>query len=418
MELSDLMMDAAKRADLDPYSLPLDKINIANPFLFARDIHGPWFKRLRDEAPVHYCRESFFGPYWSVTRYEDIVKVDTSHEIFSSEPAITIGDTQDTFPLPMFIAMDRPKHDEQRRVVSPVTGAENLRHFEPIIRERTIDVLENLPVGETFDWVERVSIELTTRMLATLFDFPFEERSKLTRWSDVATAIPGIGVIESDEQRHEELMGCLTYFTELWNERVKLPVKNDLVSMLAHGEATRNMAPMEYLGNLVLLIVGGNDTTRSTMTASALALHQNPDQFTKLVANPDLIDSMVAETIRWQTPLAHMCRLAKVDTELGGQQIKAGDKVIMWYVSGNRDERFIANPDTFDIERPDVRKHLSFGFGIHRCMGNRLAELQLRILWQEILKRFDSVEVVGEPERTISSFVHGFTAMPVRLNPL
>ncbi len=418
MELSNLLMDAAERANQDPYSLPLDKINVANPFLFARDIHGPWFKRLRDEAPVHYCPESFFGPYWSITRYEDIVKVDTSHDIFSSEPAITIGDTQDTFPLPMFIAMDRPKHDEQRRVVSPVTGAENLRNFEPIIRERTTDVLDNLPVGETFDWVEHVSIELTTRMLATLFDFPFEERSKLTRWSDVATAIPGIGIIDSDEQRHEELMGCLAYFTELWNERVKVPVKTDLISMLAHGEATRNMAPMEYLGNLVLLIVGGNDTTRSTMTASALALHQNPDQFSKLVADPQLIDSMVAETIRWQTPLAHMRRLAKVDTELGGQKIKAGDKVIMWYVSGNRDERFMKNPDVFDIERDDVRRHLSFGFGIHRCMGNRLAELQLRILWEEILKRFKRVEVVGEPERTVSSFVHGFTAMPVRLHPV
>jgi len=418
MELSALLMDAMERANLDPYALPLDKINIANPFLFARDVHHRWFKRLRDEAPVHYCPESFFGPYWSVTRYADIVKVDTSHEIYSSEPAITIGDTQDDFPLPMFIAMDRPKHDEQRRVVAPVTGAENLRNFEPIIRARTIDVLESLPLRETFDWVERVSIELTTRMLATLFDFPFEERGKLTRWSDVATAVPGLGVIDSDEQRHEELMECLAYFTELWNERVKLPVKTDLVSMLAHGEATRNMPPMEYLGNLVLLIVGGNDTTRSTMTASALALHQHPDQYTKLLANPGLIDSMVAETIRWQTPLAHMRRMCKVDTELGGQTIKAGDKVIMWYVSGNRDERFMENPDAYIIDRPDVRRHLSFGFGIHRCMGNRLAELQLRVLWEEILKRFDRVEVVGDPVRTVSSFVHGFTAMPVQLHPL
>ena len=213
MAISDLLVEASEKADQDPYTIPLDKLNIANPFLFARDVHGPWFKRLRDEAPVHYCAQSFFGPYWSVTRYADIVTVDTSHDIYSSEPAITIGDTQDTFHLPMFIAMDRPKHDEQRKVVSPVTGAENLRHFEPIIRERTIDVLDNLPVGETFDWVERVSIELTTRMLATLFDFPFDERSKLTRWSDVATAIPGMGVIESDEQRQEELMGCLEYFT-------------------------------------------------------------------------------------------------------------------------------------------------------------------------------------------------------------
>jgi cytochrome P450 len=418
MALIDLLTEAAERADQDPYALPLDKINVANPFLFHRDIHHPWFKRLRDEAPVHYCAESFFGPYWSITRYKEIVEVDTSHDTFSSEPAITIGDTQDTFPLPMFIAMDRPKHDEQRKVVSPVTGAENLRHFEPIIRERTIDVLDKLPVGETFDWVEHVSIELTTRMLATLFDFPFEERSKLTHWSDIAVAIPGLGVIDSDEHRQEELLGCLAYFTELWNERVRKPPKNDLVSMLAHGEATRNMPPLEYLGNLILLIVGGNDTTRSTMTASALGLHQNPDQFKKLVANPQLIDSMVAETIRWQTPLAHMRRLCKEDTVLGGQHIKAGDKVIMWYVSGNRDERFMENPDAFIIDRPDVRKHLSFGFGIHRCMGNKLAELQLRILWEEILQRFESVEVAGDPVRTVSSFVHGFTAMPVRLHPL
>ena len=417
MELSDLLADAMARAEQDPYEIPLERINIANPFLFQQDVHYSWFKRLRDEAPVHYCEESFFGPYWSVTRYDDIMKVDTSHDVFSSEPAITIGDTQDTFPLPMFIAMDRPKNDEQRSVVSPVTGADNLRHFEPIIRERTIDVLENLPLGETFDWVDQVSVELTTRMLATLFDFPFEDRRKLTRWSDVATAVPGLGVIDSDQQREDELMECLEYFTRLWNERVKQAPGNDLISMLAHGEATRNMPPMEYLGNLVLLIVGGNDTTRSTMTASVLALHENPEEYAKVVASPELIDNMVAETVRWQTPLAHMRRICKVDTELGGQTIKAGDKVIMWYISGNRDERFTEQPDEFMIERPNVRKHLSFGFGIHRCMGNRLAELQLRILWEEILKRYERIEVVGEPTRTASSFVHGFTAMPVKLHP-
>ena len=326
MEALDPLTDAARRADLDPYTLPLDQIQVANPFLFARDTHHAWFKRLRDEAPVHYCADSFFGPYWSITRYADIVTVDTSHDTFSSEPAITIGDTENTFPLPMFIAMDRPKHDEQRKVVSPVTGAENLRHFEPIIRERTIDVLDQLPVGKTFDWVERVSVELTTRMLATLFDFPFEERHKLTRWSDVATAIPGMGIIDTEEQRHQELLGCLEYFTELWNERINTPPKNDLISMLTHGEATRNMAPMEYLGNLVLLIVGGNDTTRSTMTASALALHQNPLQFEKLVAHPELIDSMVAETIRWQTPLAHMRRICKKIRNWVGSILKPATK--------------------------------------------------------------------------------------------
>ena len=416
-ELRSTLAYAEEQVLQDPYALPLEQIDVANPFLFAHDAHHRWFRRLRDEAPVHYCADSFFGPYWSVTRYADIMAVDTAHEIYSSEPALTIRDTQDTFPLPMFIAMDRPKHDEQRAVVSPVTGAENLRRFAPIIRERTIDVLENLPLGETFDWVERVSIELTTRMLATLFDFPFEERRRLTLWSDIATAIPGMGLIDSEEERQAAMLECLAYFTRLWNERVGQPPANDLVSMLAHGAATRDMPPMEYLGNLILLIVGGNDTTRSTMSASVLCLHENPREMAKLRADPALIDAMVSETIRWQTPLAHMRRMATQDTELGGQRIRAGDKVIMWYVSGNRDERFTAEPDAFCIERPDVRKHLSFGFGIHRCMGNRLAELQLRTLWEEILQRFERIEVVGEPQRTVSSFVHGYTSLPVRLHP-
>ncbi len=401
----------------DPYRVPLNEFDVANPYFFSHDIQENWFKRLRDEAPVHYCPDSFYGPYWSVTRYEHIMAVDTSHEIFSSEPAITIRDTDADFTLPMFIAMDRPKHDEQRRVVSPVTGAENLRHFEPIIQQRTEEVLDELPIGESFDWVDKVSIELTTRMLATLFDFPFEQRRKLTHWSDVGTATPGMGIIDSEEERQTELRDCLAQFTVLWNERVNQPLKKDLISMLAHGEATKNMQPLEYLGNLMLLIVGGNDTTRNTMTASVLSLHNNPRELAKLKADHGLIDSMVSETIRWQTPLAHMRRIAKVDTQLGDQLIRAGEKVVMWYVSGNRDERFFDKPNDFIIDRENVRKHLSFGFGIHRCMGNRLAELQLRILWQEILKRYERIEVIDEPERTVSSFVHGYTRMNVRLHP-
>lgn len=417
MTISDPIAYYQQMAGKDPYALPLEELDVANPFIFQADSQERWFKRLRDEAPVHYCSDSVFGPYWSVTRYADIMAVDTSHDVYSSEPSITIRDAQDDFPLPMFIAMDRPKHDEQRAVVSPVTGAENLRLFEPIIRERTIDVLQNLPLEEPFDWVDRVSIELTTRMLATLFDFPFDERRKLTHWSDVTTALPGMGLIDSEEQRREELLECLSYFTNLWNERVHRPPGNDLISMLAHGEATKNMEPMEYLGNLILLIVGGNDTTRNTMSASVLCLHNHPDQFARLKARPDLIDSMVSETIRWQTPLAHMRRTAKVDTELAGQRIQSGDKVIMWYVSGNRDERFTEQPNQYLIERPNVRKHLSFGFGIHRCMGNRLAELQLRILWEELLQRFERIEVLEEPQRTLSAFVHGYTSMQVTLHP-
>ena len=269
--------------------------------------------------------------------------------------------------------------------------------------------------GETFDWVETVSIELTTMMLATLFDFPFEDRRKLTRWSDVTFAIPQPGgIIETVDQRREELLECLQYFQRLKEERLQNP-GHDLVSLMAHGEDTKDLSPMEYLGNLLLLIVGGNDTTRNTMSGSVYSLNKFPDQFAKLAANPKLIPQMVAEVIRWQTPLAYMRRTANHDIELGGKHIKKGDQILMWYASGNRDDAVFEEPDRLDIERPNARQHLSFGFGVHRCMGNRLAELQLRILWEELLQRFEKIEVQAEPERTFSSFVNGYTHLPVRV---
>ena len=406
----------------DPYSLQLEEMNVAQPSLFQNDAHWGYFERLRAEDPVHYCSESPFGPYWSVTRFNDIFYVDSHHELFSSEGGITLGppvtqvEPEGGFRPTMFIAMDPPKHDVQRATVTPVVAPRNLARLEDTIRQRAAKILDSLPRGETFDWVDAVSVELTTQMLATLFDFPFEDRRKLTRWSDVATAVPGQGIIETNQQRRDELLECLDYFTRLWNERVNAEPGNDLISMLAHGEETRHMQPMEFLGNLILLIVGGNDTTRNSISGGVLALNQNPDEYQKLRDNPDLIPNMVPEIIRWQTPLAYMRRTAKVDTELGGKQIKAGDKVIMWYVSGNRDTEVIENANEFIIDRDNARHHLSFGFGIHRCMGNRLAEMQLRVVWEEILKRFHTVEVVGEPERTYSSFVKGYTHLPVRVH--
>ncbi|MFZ5670662.1 MAG: cytochrome P450 [Pseudomonadota bacterium] len=401
------------------YGVPIDQIDVANPELWITDTHWPYFERLRKEAPVHYCvTNEEVGPYWSVTRFNDIMEIDTSHNVFSSDAhlgGITLRDFDEDFVLPMFIAMDPPKHDVQRKTVSPIVSPASLMSLEPIIRERAAGLLDSLPIGETFDWVDRISIELTTQMLATLFDFPWEDRRKLTRWSDVATAAPGQGIIETEEQRREELFECLDYFTRLWNERVNAPPAHNLISMLAHGEATRNMEQLEYLGNLILLIVGGNDTTRNSISGGLVMLNQNPDQYDKLRANPELIPSMVSEIIRYQTPLAHMRRTALQDYEIGGKIIRKGDKVAMWYVSGNRDETAIDNPDAFIIDRERPRHHMSFGFGIHRCVGNRLAEMQLRVVWEEILKRFPRIDVVGEPRRVYSSFVKGYEYLPVRI---
>ena len=413
------MPDGAQPLIPSAQTIALADIDVSNVELWRTDSHWPYFERLRREDPIHYCRDSAFGPYWSITRYNDIMAVDTNHAVFSSEAAlggIAIVDQGAELRLPMFIAMDPPKHDAQRKVVSPIVSPANLANMEGLIRSRAAKILDELPIGETFDWVDRVSIELTTQMLATLFDFPFEDRRLLTYWSDIATTIPAPGMlVETEDAKLTILMECLGYFTRLWNERVNAPPGGDLISMMAHGEATRNMSPEEYLGNIILLIVGGNDTTRNTITGSILALNQNPEQYAKLRANPELIPSMVSETIRWQTPLAHMRRTALADIELGGKQIKAGDKVVMWYVSGNRDDAVIAEPNRYIIDRERPRQHLSFGFGIHRCVGNRLAEMQLRIIWEEILQRFPTIEVMGEPERVPSPFVKGYVNLPVRI---
>ncbi len=402
--------------------IPLAEIDVARPSLFQSDKVGTFFERLRREDPVHYCAESAYGPYWSITRYNDIMAVDTNHKVYSSEAklgGIAIQDMhndQSNLELEMFIAMDQPKHDAQRKAVTPAVAPSNLLLLEPVIRERAGAILDALPVGEEIDWVKSVSVELTTMTLATLFDFPWEERARLTRWSDVTTAMPGAGIVDSFEQRRDELIECAMYFKGLWDQRIDQAGGNDLISMMANSPATREMPFLEFLGNLLLLIVGGNDTTRNSISGGVLALNRHPDQYDKLRSDPALIGNMVPEIIRWQTPLTHMRRTALEDSEIGGKRIAKGDKVVMWYLSGNRDETVIDRPEEFIIDRKSPRQHLSFGYGIHRCMGNRLAELQLRIIWEEIQKRFHFVEVVGEPERLLSNLVRGITRLPVKLH--
>ncbi|MFT5011637.1 MAG: cytochrome P450 [Patiriisocius sp.] len=412
------MSEAISKSEFpDPYSIPLEDIDVSDPMLFKADGIWPYFERLRKEDPVHYCKNSLFGPYWSITKFDDIMEVEKNHQVFSSEVGgITIFERMSDFKTSSFIQMDPPKHDLQRKTVTGVVAPRNLSLLEPVIRERASKILDELPIGEAFNWVDRVSIELTTQMLATLFDFPFEDRRKLTYWSDVATSSDANGGTTPEEERRRGLMECLDVFTGLWNERINKEPGNDLISMMAHGKDTQNMDPMEYLGNLILLIVGGNDTTRNSISGGVYHLNQNPDQYEKLRDNLELIPNMVSEIIRYQTPLAHMRRTATEDYVLKGKHIKKGDKVIMWYISANRDEDVIDRPNDFLIDRAQARHHTSFGFGVHRCMGNRLAEMQLRVVWEEIMKRFKYVEVLEEPNRTQSPFVKGYEDLMVKLH--
>lgn len=407
---------------LDVTSQALEDIDPSLPERFRDDVWHEWFARLRKEDPVHYCKDSVNGAYWSVTNHADIKAVDTNHEVFSSEAGgIAIVDPlEGEKGIENFIAMDPPRHDEQRRTVTPSVAPTNLATMEPLIRERVIDILENLPVGETFNWVEHVSIELTARMLATLFDFPYEDRRKLIYWSDLTTNVPQVTGIEVDmEERQAGLQECAMTFFQLWQERAAAEPKFDLISMLAHGEATKDLIndPMGLLGNILLLIVGGNDTTRNSISGGVIALNQFPDEYQKLRDDVSLIPNMVSEMIRWQTPVIHMRRTALKDFDLNGKHIKEGDKVIMWYLSGNRDESVFPDADRLIIDRKNARQHVSFGFGVHRCMGNRLAEMQLRVLWEETQKRFRKVEIVGDVERLPNNFIRGISNVPVVLHP-
>jgi cytochrome P450 len=408
----------------EAYALPLAELNPAKPERFQADTIWPIFERLRQEDPVHFTADSEFGPYWSVTRWQDILAVDTNNEAFSSADGIALANLhavaeQEKIFGPRrrgaagFITMDEPEHMPRRKAVTPTLAPDNLQKMAPVVRERAGQILDSLPIGEEFDWVDLVSKELTAMTLATLFDFPFEDRRKLTYWSDVITNMPGHGPVTSWQQKGEAMFECFGRFHELWNARVNAEPGIDLISMLAHNDATRNMPMEEYQGTVILLIVGGNDTTRNTISGSVYALNKYPEQYDKLRANPALVVPMVSETIRWQTPLAHMRRVATRDIELGGKTIRKGENVVMWYISGNRDESVLENPNAYLIERERPRQHLSFGFGVHRCVGNRVAEMQLTIIWEEILKRFPRIEVVGEPQRTYSAFVHGYESMRV-----
>ncbi|MET3827677.1 cytochrome P450 [Sphingomonas sp. PvP055] len=400
--------------------LPVDPFDVSRPELYRDDVWQAPFRELRATSPVHYVAQSDFGPYWSISSYKPIVAVESLPDLYSSQAGgITIADfieDRGDVKMPMFIAMDRPKHTGQRRTVAPAFTPSEMVRMTDTIRARTAEILDGLDWNTPFDWVDRVSVELTTQMLAILFDFPWEDRRKLTFWSDWAGDIEMVKTAELRAQRLQHMYDCGGYFQKLWNDKVGKEPTPDLISMMIHSDAMAEMDQMEFLGNLILLIVGGNDTTRNTMSAVAYGLDRFPDARAKLEADPGLIHNAVQEIVRWQTPLAHMRRTATVDSELEGQRIAAGDKLILWYISANRDESVFEDADSILVDRPNARRHLAFGHGIHRCVGARLAELQVSVLLEEMAKRRMRVNVVGAPERVAACFVHGYRKLPVEIS--
>jgi cytochrome P450 len=422
--MADTGMTLAEEARAKAYATPLDEFQEHALDHFTSDTLWPWFERLRKEEPVHYCANSEYGPYWSITRYADIVACESDVARFSSAQrhgGITLFEPPEGQPEQRsderanFIALDPPRHDAQRKAVAPIFSTPSLAELEPLIRSRAATILDELPIGEEFDFVDRVAVELTSQMLATLFDFPFEQRRVLPKFSDFILAGPA-DTLEENQRRQAEMFMTLNMFVPLWNERQGGERRNDLISLLANDPATNGGGnPENYMGNIILLIVAGSDTTRHSITGGLIALNQHPAEYAKLRANPELLASAVPEIIRWQSPVAYMRRTALEDVEVGGKTIRKGEKIAMWYVSGNRDEDAIERPNEFLVDRARPRQHAAFGFGIHRCLGQRLAEMQLRVVWEEMLKRFPVIEVVGEPTRLNSNFVKGYTHLPVRI---
>ena len=398
----------------------VDPLDVSRAELYRDDVWQAPFARLRAEAPVYRCEHSDYGPYWSVSTYKPIVEVESLPELYSSEAGgITLADflPESDVRMPMFIARDRPIHTAQRRTVAPAFTPSEMTRMSEDIRHRTGEILDSLPWNTRFDWVDTVSIELTTQMLAILFDFPWEDRRKLTFWSDWAGDIELVKNEELRKQRLGYMYECGAYFQQLWNGKVGKPQTPDLISMMIHSDAMSHMDHFEFIGNLILLIVGGNDTTRNSMSALAYGLDRFPDARAQLEADPALIPNATQEIIRWQTPLAHMRRTATRDTELMGQTIRAGDKLALWYLSANRDESvFGPDADAIRVDRPNARRHLAFGHGIHRCVGARLAEMQIGILLEEMAKRRMRVNVLDEPTRVAACFVHGYRQLPVEIS--
>jgi linalool 8-monooxygenase len=406
--------------------MQITPVDLKDPELYRDGIPHQIFTQLRRDAPVSWNPEADDRGFWAVTRYDDIVAVSKAPKVFSSarehgghrmfdENVVGVaglGAKQAEAPM---ISMDPPRHNQYRRMLSPGFSPARIRQLEERIRDRARAILDRLQGRETCDFVTDIAAELPIQMLAELLGVPQEDRGKLFEWSNALIAEDDPEYRPSPGVTAQKLASMSEYAVGLWNERAARPGE-DLISMLASSRIDGEpMTREQYIGTFVLLVAAGNETTRNSIAGGFLALAEHPGEKRRLLDDPSLMGSAASEIVRWVSPVMHMRRTALEPAEIGGQRVRPGDKVILWYCSANRDESVFDEPFRFDVGRAEP-PHLGFGAGQHFCLGARLAEVQIRTFYEEFLRRYPNAQPEGPVHRMRSNFIVGYKSIPTRLN--
>ncbi|MDG1681121.1 MAG: cytochrome P450 [SAR86 cluster bacterium] len=384
------------------------------------------FKRLRHEAPIYWHEESLdFEPgFWALTKHEDIVRVSKDPLTFSSAAGghlMSMGDPKVVDPSAVaaiignMIGMDPPDHQIYRKMVAPSFTPKAIRNLESDMRQKIRDLLENVEGKGEFNFVTEISEQLPLWVLCEMMGIPESDRPKIR---DLVNNLTDASIQQDPENSFQIWVNYMELFKmgrDMIEERRKNPT-DDLMSVVANTRVEGGELPPELLdGFFLLMVIAGNETTRNTLTGGLMALTENPEERAKLLQDPTLISNATDEMLRWVTSVIYFRRTAMKDTSIRGQDIKAGDKVVMWYGSANRDEDIFPDGHLFRVQRENAKKHLAFGAGEHLCLGNRLGHMQIRILFEELLARFPNIHSTSNPVRIPSNFLAGISELKVSL---
>ena len=384
------------------------------------------FKRLREEAPIYWHEESLdYEPgFWALTKHEDIIKVSKDPMTFSSAVGghlMTMGDPEVVDPSAVaaiignMIGMDPPDHQVYRKMVAPSFTPKAIRNLEEDMRKKIQELLENVEGKSEFNFVTEISEQLPLWVLCEMMGIPESDRPKIR---DLVNNLTDASIQQDPNNAFQIWVNYMELFKmgrDMIEERRKKPTE-DLMSVVANTQVEGDELPPELLdGFFLLMVIAGNETTRNTLTGGLMALTENPEEREKLLKDPSLIANATDEMLRWVTSVIYFRRTATQDTQIRGQDIKAGDKVVMWYGSGNRDEEVFPDGHLFRVDRENALKHLAFGAGEHLCLGNRLGHMQIRILFEELLERYPNIHSVSDPIRIPSNFLAGISELKVSI---